>query len=139
MASKPPASRPDSDGSSDPSALASVNDLAVNLQVVSPSVGVNRPLIFPGIAGNTSIKQLKDKIRQALPLRPADENQRLIHRGRALVRDSDTLLDIFGADTVSYTPFQSFTSELSLTRCCIASNTRSTDHPSGHSRHPRQS
>jgi hypothetical protein len=34
-------------------------------------------------------------------LRPADENQRLIHRGRALVREGDTLLDILGAEAVS--------------------------------------
>ncbi|KJZ79352.1 hypothetical protein HIM_01503 [Hirsutella minnesotensis 3608] len=74
--------------------------LVVNLQVVSPSVGVNRPLLFPDLPATTTIKLLKDKIRQTLPLRPADENQRLIHRGRALVRDSDSLLDVFGADTL---------------------------------------
>lgn len=90
-------------------AETSADQLNVNLQVVSPSVGVNRPLVFPGLPASTTIKQLKDKIRQSLPLRPADENQRLIHRGRALVRETDSLLDIFGADSVSppaitYTP-----------------------------------
>lgn len=74
----------------------------VNLQVVSPSVGVNRPLLFPGLAAATTIKQLKEKIRQTLPLRPSDENQRLIYRGRALLRETDSLLDVFGADAVSW-------------------------------------
>lgn len=96
MASEPPSSRPD-----DSSPGSSADQLTVNLQVVSPSVGVNRPLMFPGLAATTTVKQLKDKIRETLPLRPADENQRLIHRGRAIVRETDTLLDIFGADAVS--------------------------------------
>ncbi|TWU74690.1 hypothetical protein ED733_004705 [Metarhizium rileyi] len=75
-------------------------EFVVNLQVLSPSVGVNRPLLFPDLPAVTTIRQLKDRIRQALPLRPADENQRLIHRGRALLRESDTLLDVFGADAL---------------------------------------
>lgn len=80
--------------------MGAPEELAVNLQILSPSVGVNRPLLFPDLPAVTTIKQLKDRIRQALPLRPADENQRLIHRGRALLRESDSLLDVFGADAV---------------------------------------
>ncbi|CAM1510234.1 Fc.00g005690.m01.CDS01 [Cosmosporella sp. VM-42] len=76
------------------------SQLTVNLQVLSPSVGVNRPLLFSGLAASTTVKQLKEKIRQTLPLRPPDENQRLIHRGRAIVRETDSLLDIFGAETL---------------------------------------
>ncbi|EEU41854.1 uncharacterized protein NECHADRAFT_50799 [Fusarium vanettenii 77-13-4] len=100
MASKPPTARPNDEGPDDASSGSSVDDQTVNLQVVSPSVGVNRPLLFPGIAANTTVKQLKERIRQTLPLRPSDEHQRLIHRGRAIVRESDTLLDIFGADAL---------------------------------------
>ncbi|XP_044721904.1 Ubiquitin family protein [Hirsutella rhossiliensis] len=74
--------------------------LLVNLQVVSPSLSVNRPLLFPDLPATTTIKGLKEKIRQTLPLRPADDNQRLIHRGRALLRESDTLLDVFGPDAL---------------------------------------
>lgn len=84
------------------SADATTEDLTVNLQILSPSVGVNRPLLFPSLAASTTVKQLKERIRQTLPLRPADVNQRLIHRGRAIVRETDTLLDIFGADAVSF-------------------------------------
>ncbi|RCI13730.1 hypothetical protein L249_8175 [Ophiocordyceps polyrhachis-furcata BCC 54312] len=85
---------------SEPSLSHAPEHLVVNLQVVSPSVGVNRPLLFPDLPATTTIKRLKDKIRQTLPLRPSDENQRLIHRGRALLRESDSLLDIFGADAL---------------------------------------
>ncbi|KAF4582967.1 Ubiquitin family protein [Ophiocordyceps camponoti-floridani] len=81
-------------------AIFPAEQLLVNLQVVSPSVGVNRPLLFPDLPATTTIKLLKDKIRQTLPLRPTDENQRLIHRGRALVRDADSLLDVFGAEAL---------------------------------------
>lgn len=110
-------------------------ELVVNLQVLSPSVGVNRPLLFPDLPAVTTIKQLKDRIRQALPLRPADENQRLIHRGRALLRESDNLLDVFGADAVSSVPFIMPTSTLEL--ACVeltkvplitASNPRTANH-----------
>ncbi|EWG47213.1 hypothetical protein FVEG_07391 [Fusarium verticillioides 7600] len=99
MASMPSATRPQDDGPSAAS-TATTDEQTVNLQVVSPSVGVNRPLLFPNLAANTTIKQLKDKIRQTLPLRPADDHQRLIHRGHALVREADTLVDILGVDAV---------------------------------------
>lgn len=95
MASEPATSQPEG------SAVAQPEQLTVNLQVVSPSVGVNHPLQFPGIAASTTIKQLKGKIRDALTvLSPADEDQRIIYRGRALMRDTDSLQDIFGVDAV---------------------------------------
>lgn len=97
MASEAQASRQDDLSPS----LATPDQLTVNLQVVSPSVGISRPLLFPGIAASTTVKQLKEKIRQSVASRPADENQRLIHRGRAIVRETDTLLEIFGAEAVS--------------------------------------
>ncbi|KAH8127831.1 ubiquitin carboxyl-terminal hydrolase L5 [Trichoderma asperellum] len=81
-----------------PGSLALPDPPPVNLQVLSPSVGVNRPLMFPGLSAATTIKQLKEKIRQSLPLRPSDENQRLIYRGRALLHETDTLLDVIGGD-----------------------------------------
>ncbi|KAL1884186.1 hypothetical protein VTK73DRAFT_5322 [Phialemonium thermophilum] len=74
--------------------------LAVNLVVVSPSVGVNGPLNFPGISVSTTVRELKEKIRSAVPTKPSDEQQRLIHRGRLLARDGDTLHDILGVDAV---------------------------------------
>jgi hypothetical protein len=80
--------------------------LTVNLQVVSPSVGVGT-LSFPATPATTTISQLKAKIRDSLPLRPVDEHQRLIHRGRMLARDNDTLIDVFGVAAVSLATFSS--------------------------------
>lgn len=75
----------------------------VNLQILSPSVGVNT-LAFPGLAASTTIGQLKEKIRENLPLRPAADQQRLIHRGRLLARDNETLQDVFGEEAVRSPP-----------------------------------
>ena len=74
--------------------------LQVNLQIISPSVGVSAPLSFRGLPSKTTIRELKAMIRDAIPLRPSNEHQRLIHRGRLLSRDPDTLEDVFGAETV---------------------------------------
>lgn len=70
------------------------------LQVVSPSIGVTGPLAFAQLSFGTTVKQLKEKIRECLPMRPADDQQRLIHRGRLLAREDETMLEIFGQETV---------------------------------------
>jgi hypothetical protein len=82
-----------------------VPPLTVNLQVVSPSVGVNGPLSFPQLDSATTVRQLKQKIRDVLPMKPADDHQRLIHRGRLLARDGETLQDVFGAEVVLHPSF----------------------------------
>jgi hypothetical protein len=82
----------------------SPQELTVNLQIVSPSVRVTRPLQFDSLPSMTTVKQLKEMIREILPFRPADDKQRLIHRGRALLNESETLLDIFGAEAVRISP-----------------------------------
>ena len=84
-----------------PSVAAGEGPLTVNLQIVSPSVGVNGPLSFPELSAATTVQQLKGLIRDKLSLRPADDHQRLIHRGRLLARDNDTLENVFGAEAVS--------------------------------------
>jgi hypothetical protein len=71
------------------------------LQIISPSIGVTGPLSFPQLPATTTVKQLKAKIRDALPSKPVDESQRLIHRGRMLAREAETMLEIFGAETVN--------------------------------------
>ena len=75
--------------------------LVVNLQIVSPSVGVGN-LRFPDLPATTTVQQLKEKIRESLAWRPADDHQRLIHRGRLLARATDTLQDVFGEESVSF-------------------------------------
>ncbi|KAJ9142727.1 Ubiquitin family protein [Pleurostoma richardsiae] len=83
-----------------------VPPLTVNLQIVSPSVGVNGPLSFPQLDSATTVRQLKQKIRDVLPMKPADDHQRLIHRGRLLARDGETLQDVFGAEVLRNTDQQ---------------------------------
>ena len=83
-----------------PGDLAQIKPEAFHLQVVSPSSGVNGPLSFPQLPVDTTVKQLKEKIREALPMRPSDDLQRLIHRGRLLARENETMSDIFGQETV---------------------------------------
>lgn len=74
--------------------------LTFPLVIVSPSVGAASRLSFPHLSANTTVKQLKAKVRDALPSKPVDDSQRLIHRGRMLGRDSETMLEIFGQETV---------------------------------------
>ncbi|GKT95042.1 ubiquitin family protein [Colletotrichum tofieldiae] len=100
-----------SEGSSStahPAPEAASDHLSVNLQVLSPSAAANssRPLVFPGLAASTTVKQLKEKIRQALPLKPSDSQQRLIYRGRVLQPDGDTLLSVIGEEVIRTTDQQ---------------------------------
>ncbi|SPQ21275.1 943e2492-95c5-4913-b627-339a3e94c0c7 [Thermothielavioides terrestris] len=90
-------------GSAPPPASQSEAPLAVNLQILSPSAGVGS-LRFPDLPASTTVRQLKDKIRESLPRRPPDDHQRLIHRGRLLARETDSLLDILGEETPGAVP-----------------------------------
>ncbi|KAK0651744.1 hypothetical protein B0T16DRAFT_454172 [Cercophora newfieldiana] len=65
-----------------------------NINIVSPNVGVG-PLILSALPHDTTVRQLKERIRDTLPSHPTDDQQRLIHRGRLLARDNDTLRDVF--------------------------------------------
>ena len=78
-----------------------IEPLKFTLSIISPSVSVPSPLTFPQLLATTTVKDLKSKIRDVLPSKPADEHQRLIHRGRLLGREMETMEDVFGKDTVS--------------------------------------
>lgn len=75
----------------------------VNLQVVSPSSQVRSPLTFQLLPATTTVKELKERIRDALDVSPSAESQRLIYRGRMLARDSETMMEILGEETVRCT------------------------------------
>ena len=137
MASQPsPSNTPPSSAAADP---VPTDQLLLNLTIVSPSTQhVSRPLVYQNLPASTTVRQLKDKIRETLPLQPAPENQRLIYRGHPLHRDSDSLLEVFGVETVSL----SRGTNLQVTKLLIrsrgtASKRRPTDHSSGHQR-PRR-
>lgn len=74
--------------------------LSFTLIIVSPSTGVTSPLTFPQLPAATTVSQLKEKIRDALLSKPSNDGQRLIHRGRLLGRDAESMLEIFGQETV---------------------------------------
>lgn len=77
------------------------DDLSVNISIVSPSTSVNAPLHFPNLLPSTTVAQVKQKIRDALDLKPSNEQQRLIHQGKLLSREEQTLLDVFGEQKVN--------------------------------------
>lgn len=73
----------------------------VDLNIISPNATVLlRPLTFE-LPSNTSIRAVKRRIRQKLPMRPTDDQQRLIYKGRSLENEDQTLEQVIGIDTVS--------------------------------------
>jgi hypothetical protein len=75
---------------------------AIELKILSPSPEIgNAGLHFDDLPVSTTVGELKDRIRDMVSTRPTHDRQRLIYLGRALVRDSDTLLDVFGTNAVS--------------------------------------
>ncbi|KAI1391365.1 uncharacterized protein F4822DRAFT_396516 [Hypoxylon trugodes] len=89
----------------DPAAASS--STTFTLQVISPSFGIPQPLALQDIPADLTVKQLKERIRNAINMRPTDQAQRLIHRGRLLAQDSETMTDIFGREAIRSTDRQS--------------------------------
>lgn len=82
------------------SSTAPQGDLSVNISIVSPSMSVNAPLYFPSLPPSTTLAQIKQRVRDALDSKPSNEQQRLIHQGKLLSREDQTLLDVFGEQKV---------------------------------------
>jgi hypothetical protein len=74
--------------------------LGFTLTIISPSNGVNGPLHFHDTAPTTTVKEVKAKIRDTVPSKPTDDGQRLIHHGRLLSREAETMLEVFGQEAV---------------------------------------
>ncbi|MCJ1366245.1 hypothetical protein MMC16_005372 [Acarospora aff. strigata] len=70
------------------------------LHVLSPSLEVPNKLRFPSVPISTTVGELKIKIQDAIATKPVPGRQRLIYRGKALVKDTDTMKDVFGQDAV---------------------------------------
>jgi hypothetical protein len=71
-------------------------DVRILTQLPEPS----SVLPFNNLSQSTTVGQLKVLIQTTLPAAPSSEAQRLIYRGRVLIREEDTLLDILGRDTI---------------------------------------
>lgn len=73
----------------------------INVKILSPSHEVGTGgLQLKNIAVNTTIGALKAAITESISSHPGPERQRLIYLGRALSRDDDELLTIFGREAV---------------------------------------
>ncbi|KAI1205918.1 uncharacterized protein F4807DRAFT_246726 [Annulohypoxylon truncatum] len=70
------------------------------LQIISPSIGIPQPFVVQGLPQDATVKQLKERIRNVVITRPPDEAQRLIHRGRLLGRDAETMIEVFGQEAL---------------------------------------
>ena len=73
----------------------------IDLRILSPSTEVDRELFFQCLPVATTIAQLKERIQKSISSSPEADRQRLIFRGRVIMRDDVTLVDVFGKDTVS--------------------------------------
>ncbi|KAE9970287.1 hypothetical protein EG327_010319 [Venturia inaequalis] len=73
----------------------------IDVKILSPSPEVGTGgLQLKNIAVNTTIGALKAAIAESIPSHPGPERQRLIYLGRALARDDDQLLTVFGRETI---------------------------------------
>lgn len=70
--------------------------LTLNVKVITQLPEPNAHLYFPSLPPETTIAELKSRIRDAIHTSPAPDRQRLIHKGRVAARESDKLLDVFG-------------------------------------------
>ncbi|POS88059.1 hypothetical protein EPUL_000480, partial [Erysiphe pulchra] len=77
-----------------------IQNSSFSLQIVSPSAGVPKSLDFHDLPVTTQVKDLKKLIRDTLCCRPPDDLQRLIHHGRMLTRETETMSEIFGEEAL---------------------------------------
>ncbi|KAL6707464.1 hypothetical protein ACN47E_004034 [Coniothyrium glycines] len=72
----------------------------INLRILSPSTEVEGGVTFPHLPASTTVQELRSRIQDAVPSKPAPERMRLIYRGRVVANDAATLGVVFGADNI---------------------------------------
>jgi predicted glycosyltransferase len=72
----------------------------INLKVLSPSAELDGGITLADIPASTTVKELRSRIQNAVPSKPAPDRMRLIYRGRVVANDADTLSTVFGTDNV---------------------------------------
>ena len=75
---------------------------AVNLRILSPSTELQGGLSFPDLPATTTIQELRTRIQDTAPSKPAPDRMRLIYRGRVIANEADTLATVFGAENVRH-------------------------------------
>ena len=73
----------------------------LTLHILSPSTDIPNRTTLTDCTASTTVAELKAKICDNIPTRPAPERQRLIYRGRPLFQDNATLRDVFTQEAVS--------------------------------------
>jgi hypothetical protein len=76
----------------------------INLKILSPSSEVEGGVNFSDLPTTITVHELRNRIQDAVPTRPAPERMRLIYRGRVVADDAVTLGHVFGADNVCMRP-----------------------------------
>ncbi|KAI5198783.1 hypothetical protein E4T39_06605 [Aureobasidium subglaciale] len=78
----------------------------LSLRILSPSAGLGDSLDMANVALDTTIGMLKQLLMERLPSNPTPDRMRLIHFGRLLANDNETLGQLFGEAAVTQTtPF----------------------------------
>jgi hypothetical protein len=72
----------------------------IHLKLLSPSTEVEGDINFKHLPASTTVRELRSRIQDAVPSKPAPERMRLIYRGRVVANEADTLENIFGAESV---------------------------------------
>ncbi|KAK8157802.1 hypothetical protein BKA80DRAFT_345064 [Phyllosticta citrichinensis] len=77
-------------------------DLPIDVRVLSPIPEAEGGINFPSLPPSTTVRELKLKIRDALPSHPAPERMRIIYFGR-VVQDSMGLGNVFHEENLQST------------------------------------
>ncbi|RMZ73081.1 ubiquitin family [Pyrenophora seminiperda CCB06] len=72
----------------------------INLKILSPSSEVEGSVNLANVPASTTVKELRSRIQDAVPSKPATDRMRLIYRGRVVANDADTLGNVFGSENI---------------------------------------
>ncbi|KAI1509548.1 Ubiquitin protein [Pyrenophora tritici-repentis] len=72
----------------------------INLKILSPSTEVEGGVNLADVPASTTVKELRSRIQNAVPSKPATDRMRLIYRGRVVANDAETLGNVFGTDNI---------------------------------------
>lgn len=85
---------------------AAASGRTVNLRILSPAVELLDGMDMRDVAAETTIGALKLKLMDAIPSHPTPDRMRLIHYGRLLSDENETLAHLFGETALTQsTPF----------------------------------
>ncbi|KAK6002854.1 hypothetical protein QM012_001604 [Aureobasidium pullulans] len=78
----------------------------LSLRILSPAVELSQGLDMNDVPIDTTIAALKSRLTDLLPSNPTPDRMRLIHFGRLLANDDETLAHLFGEAAITQTtPF----------------------------------